>query len=1337
MSILTHLPILDWLNEGWLTHGGVFNLFECWNNDDDNKYASCPPYKGRGACTFPIDVTSVPDGAVITSVTIYLRCSRDGTPGRSVTVNLSCSDDPSRFTSRTIFPTTAITTFEVGTYRFDPLGFPWDRNRLNRLICQVFSYASIFDAIRCHKFYCVVNYRVRPTLKVTAPTGTVDSPSPVASWTYAQADGDPQISAQYKIYTAAQTSVLTFNPEVAVPVYTGNVVGATTSLTLPVSLAPDAYYIYVQSKSSAGAKSVWTGRAFTVQGTSPGVPGGTGGGPTSDGTGGFISVIGDSVTSNAFLTLRDGSNILSVEAADFSTVTDYLGYVPTNCTVARDISTSYTNINGSLKMTCTTGPTNMSGLSSYTEIATGTPITVRAQFNAATTGRTCNVSILFYDSTFTLLGGTITGTGTSTVGSWTEVSATGTTPATAAVYARVKLEVVAPATSSVHNVDGVGLMYGTNSVWSDGGHTSRNLLSNIASNADTPPTAQAEPWLATNIAATYTRTSSGITGEDGANGFRVTYAGFTPTISYVAAGTTYSDTTSATGFTLNKPAGIADNDLLVAFVSSIEDATIQIPAGWDLVNSASLNNGVDDVALWVLSRTALAADPATWVGNLSVGSTRRRATVVAYRGAAASNINFNVEGTTTSTSGSTIVTTANVNNIRSGSWRISAFAFRDDVAGGTAVANTQAPIVVPSIAFVSAASAWSNSVSNAAYTINKPVGVISGDLMVASVCASGTVTVTAPSGWTVVRTSTQGTGTDAVTFSVMKRTAGGSEPTSWAGTFGSNSPIKIAGAVAYRNVADASLQFIAEGGNTGSTSNALTTATVTNTNSNAWRLAMFGAITDNGANTSGGGQERFDATTAIGGVNDTNMSIYDSNGTIGTGNQSTTTTVNPFSLTTPGTGWFGSGSTTTPGATKHSASWIGLIKPLAAAPTPPANETERLDSVTGGSDPCLTTAVYDTNAVAPLGNQTVTGVFTPGSGSVIDASASWVGIIEPAVPITAGEAGMSLVAPIDLTKINPRVYDLAANRITFQTAVTGSSAGTPYLTLYFYVGNELVDTRIAQGTSFTSAIWQKSVMTTALPAGITRISAKLAVSDRVVSDQVYFDRVSISLGDSPVYRSGTGRSTHPIWLSPLIEYADDDGTGYGPWATVTGSERALLSYDQLTGLSTFTDQSIIPLNSRKYRARTLAYGLNGDQFLSDYGPESDEVNISTQDWWLKDTEFPDNSMKLKVKAEPLSVSLTNTTSVFQPLGADFPIIQTEGYKGDVIALTLIMDRTEYAQLKDLLASGRTLFLQSNMDNAWWVRSVGDLDGLTQLTSKRSTDPLRFVKVQFLQVAPLK
>ncbi|MYW69935.1 hypothetical protein GTY65_38660 [Streptomyces sp. SID8379] len=67
---------------------------------------------------------------------------------------------------------------------------------------------------------------------------------------------------------------------------------------------------------------------------------------------------------------------------------------------------------------------------------------------------------------------------------------------------------------------------------------------------------------------------------------------------------------------------------------------------------------------------------------------------------------------------------------------------------------------------------------------------------------------------------------------------------------------------------------------------------------------------------------------------------------------------------------------------------------------------------------------------------------------------------------------------------------------------------------------------------------------------------------------------------------------------------------------------------------------------------------------------------------------------------------------------------SEGCKGDAIELTLILKREEYAPLRKLLRSGRTLFLQTNVDHAWWVRPVGDIQAEVQVSGQRFVDPIR-------------
>ncbi|AZM51755.1 hypothetical protein DMA15_03485 [Streptomyces sp. WAC 01529] len=1317
MTGLSHLCNDDFRNEGWGLAGSlVSRLFHCWNNDDDSKYCWNPPHKGRACVRFPVDIGTVPEGAVITSVTVKVRARKMDSQNRTLTINVSCLDDTSRFTSRTIPLTQTITDYEVATYQRDPLGHPWDIHRLNKLLCQVFSYAASLHCIRVYKVWVQINYRVRPTVTVEAPTGTVLTPSPVISWTYAQADGDPQAKAEYRVFTGIQVAESTFAPNTTPPVYAATVGGDITSLTLPTSINPDQYSVYVRVYSSFGAKSIWVGRAFAVQGPSPGVPGDD---HTVSGTPGIgvVSVVPDSYASAVALTLRDSSNLLSVQSADFETLTDAPEYTTTNCTAAQDTSTYFAGV-ASLKLTASSAAT-MSVLSPFVELAPGSPVTVRAQLRAAVTARACSVRIRFYDDTFTALAGTVTGTGTDSSSTWTEAVATGTSPA-ATVYAKVEVEVESPALAEIHHVDHVGLMYGAGAPWSDGGHTSRNILPAFSATGDDPV---GDNWVA-GAGSTISRVAVTGTGSHGTLTKRLTYTGITPSLGFRATGTAFTSPTSGTDFTLNKPAGVVVGDLMVAFVSSNQFGTITPPAGWAAVNTAAVDDGTTDAALWILKRTAGGSDPATWTdGTLGTASTRRCAVVVAYTGAADAADQFIAEGVLTRATGTPLyLTSAVLNNTDANAWRLSAFAVSDNVTGGAMVANIAPPTTSADIAYVGKGTAWTTASNATSYVINRPSGVVSGDLMVATVAISDSViaTLTAPTGWTVVRQITEPDGTASLRFAVLKRTAGGSEPSSWTGTLSATVKPIVTQVSAYRNADSAANQFIAEDTSQSGSGNTVATSTVTNTDSRAWRISAFGS--------SGDYYTEWGSTTEVAERSD-NAAEYqisywqyrtaalmmaDSNGPVGTGSHSRTGSLNR--------NFYGG------------ASWIGIIKPLPSAPAAGANETERSDVTVGSSDPWLTTGVYDSNGVVPVGATSVTAAFTPGSGSEFNSAASWVGLVKPAVPLVAGRTVATMPDAVEVSGIDPQIMQLADNKVTFTSGFLGSSSGTPYLTLHFYRANQLISSQTIQGTSFGTATWAKSSGTYDIPEGTTRIKGEVSVTDRAVSDLVYFDRVGIMLGPSGVWRNGTGRSTHAVWHAPVIEYADDVGTGYGDWQVLPGLDTSPPAYDPLSGIATYTDHTVIPLVNRRYRAQTISFGLAGDRFVSGFGPPSDEVSLTALNWWLKDITNPDSSIPLRVKAEPLQVGTTGTSVMYQPLGEDRPVVVSEGYKGDAIELTLIVRREEYAPLRALLRSGRTLFLQTNVDHAWWVRPVGDISAEVQVSGQRFVDPLRFVQLTFVEVA---
>src|SRR5690606_931927 len=183
-------PVADTRNEGW-TFGGVLStLFESFLRAvGDDEYANSPGSKGRAAVSFPVDVGSIPTGAVITSVKIKVRCKK-ASGNHSLTCNLMSSDDLSKFTSRTLYPTTSFEDYEIGSYTADPLGFPWDIERLNKLIVQVFTYSTTSAAVQVSGVWATVNYRHRPNITVTGPTGNLATASPTLNWSYSQADRD-------------------------------------------------------------------------------------------------------------------------------------------------------------------------------------------------------------------------------------------------------------------------------------------------------------------------------------------------------------------------------------------------------------------------------------------------------------------------------------------------------------------------------------------------------------------------------------------------------------------------------------------------------------------------------------------------------------------------------------------------------------------------------------------------------------------------------------------------------------------------------------------------------------------------------------------------------------------------------------------------------------------------------------------------------------------------------------------------------------------------------------------------------------------------------------------
>jgi hypothetical protein len=1345
MAITNINPVADVENDGWAIVGGDTSMWQALASNVDTNYLTSPGTNGMAMVSYPIDATAIPAGATIQSVSVAVRASLGAGTNTSAnpssfTTALVCIDDPSTYVQRTTRPTNSSAspaTFTVANYRRDPHGNHWDIEGLNNIEMRVFSYNAISDLIRVYEMFLAVYYTAIPVVTVVNPAGNISTASPTISWTYRQTDGDFQASAEYKIFPATTVASPSFNPDISSPVFEGVVQGSRTSVQIPGSIPSNSYFFYVQSTSNNGAKSAWSFQQANVVAPSPGVPGvpdPSGNTPVGSG---IVAVTPDYVNGCSILTVQDTSNLMSVHEADVTIDDTGARWKTVNCTVAESTDYLFPGDTNQVWKIVATANGDMSITTGFVPVAQASvgiaqQLTATGQMLAAVTGRTVFMWIEYFDANYNLLS-TVTSTALADAAApaWMQVAMSDTSVNQGAVYSNVTYQVKSAVASEAHYLTHAGLLYGNQTPFSSGGHASQNLLDSWYSNGQgTAPAG--DSWVMSPGSTYASSTTFGFTGSgfDGTNINTMTYAGTSASIALRAVGTVFTDSSSNNTYTLNKPAGVTTNDLMVAFVTTelATGTTISVPAGWVLIDSSTVHKSSTDMCLFVLARTAGGSEPSTWSGTLSTSSVKRGAVVVAYSGAASISAQFISEAQSATATAGTVFTSPTVINTDPNAWRISVFSVNAS-STPTITANTQAPGGNP-IQYVGAAPAWISHDSTSTYTINRPANVLNGDLMIAAIsCDEYAGTMTAPTGWTIVRqkvgSTTGGTGgAGQGAFMVLKRTAGSSEPASWQGTMASSSiPYpKIAECVAYRNCAAASSQFIADGIQAASYPT-MWAPNVTNTNANAWQVAAFFSLSTGGENQIGA-RRGADINNSTQRVEDTYQS-GDFGSPSGTANAVMMSDSNgPIPVGTVG----GSATTSYPVATADA--WVGIILPQTSIPGAPGNETSRATDTFG-------LAVFDSNGPVAAQPWSVTAT----SSTTFQVATSWVGLIKPSSASTGGLVSATLAAPIDLSNVDPTVLGAAGNQVTIGASFVGSSAGSTLITALFYRGPSLISQQTVPGGSFPAVATGTLTDCSAqfdIPDGTTRINMTLASPNHSTSDVVGWQRAFMNLGTDPSYRTGTAASAHPVWSYPQIQYADDpgDGSGFGAWQTVPGTQTNVPSFG-VDKYLVFQDHTIIPLVSRKYRMRTVSFGLNGDVFTSPWSPDSNAMTFKAQSWWLKDIANPSNNIPLKVKWQDMKVTLQASSVQFQALGEKYPVVLTDGYKSDLLPLSMIpVNQEDHAIFMDLITSNRTLFLQSDIDQAWWVQCITQIDRTILATNSRKTNPLRQIDLTFVEVEPL-
>ncbi len=141
------------------------------------------------------------------------------------------------------------------------------------------------------------------------------------------------------------------------------------------------------------------------------------------------------------------------------------------------------------------------------------------------------------------------------------------------------------------------------------------------------------------------------------------------------------------------------------------------------------------------------------------------------------------------------------------------------------------------IGFRSSSSA--NNKRNASLVIVRPQGLQAGDAMVAGITVSGTPTVTAPAGWTLVRNDSRSSTLRQV---VYVKIAGSSEPASYTWTFSSSAG--AAGEISAYIGVDQTTPVDASAGQSSASSTSISVPSVTTTSDGDLLVALFGIATN-------------------------------------------------------------------------------------------------------------------------------------------------------------------------------------------------------------------------------------------------------------------------------------------------------------------------------------------------------------------------------------------------------------------------------------------------------------------------------------------------------------
>ena len=377
------------------------------------------------------------------------------------------------------------TTYDLGIKLVSaPNGAAWTQTLLDNLVVK-FTDGATGSAVlppdptnrtTLYKLYAVVTTAPRPSVSVTAPSGTVtDTSFPSVTWTPTFSDGSPQSAYEIKIFDSTTYGGSGFSADTSTPtIGTGIITSTNNGQTLEGDLANSTTYrAYVRVASlinGANYFSAWAYSQFTLSIDSPATP--------------TVSAFYDSNTGAVTVTIFGRTNAMSANQASFETDTTGWAAV-TNCSISRSTSQASS---GSASLAVLSGSAGDMTASSTTAtkfaVSANNKFSATAEFRAGSTARSCAVGLIWLNSAGTAISTSYGTAENDSSSAWNECNVSATAPATA-THAQVIVKVTSAGSAETHYVDKVAFHAGDTPVWTRGGFSTFSFVVERSSDAGT------------------------------------------------------------------------------------------------------------------------------------------------------------------------------------------------------------------------------------------------------------------------------------------------------------------------------------------------------------------------------------------------------------------------------------------------------------------------------------------------------------------------------------------------------------------------------------------------------------------------------------------------------------------------------------------------------------------------------------------------------------------------------------------------------------------------------------------------------------------------------------